>query len=348
MGQKNLTVRDLEKRINKELEDFKAEASSIDDLRSLEALRTKYLGRKSYISMTQKGIGSLSAELKPEVGKNTNIVRKEMESLLVEKEKGLKNAEYDIKIRKEMFDLTLPGRGVMQGSINIISQVVENIEDIFIGMGFQVADGPEIETDYYNFEALNTPKDHPARSLHDTMFISENVLLRTHTSPVQIRYMEKNKPPVAIVAIGRVYRKDYDVSHAPMFTQVEGLVVDKGINFGNLKWTLETFVKEIFGNSRKVRFRPHYFPFTEPSAEVDVSCIICGGEGCRVCSGTGWLEILGAGIVDPKLYGFVDYDPEEVSGFAFGMGAERISMLKYGIDDLRMFFDNDLRFIKQF
>jgi phenylalanyl-tRNA synthetase alpha chain len=251
-------------------------------------------------------------------------------------------------MRKETVDLSLPGRLISQGSTNIISQVVEDIEDIFIGMGFQIAEGPEIETDYYNFEALNTPKDHPARSLHDTMFIGENVLLRTQTSPVQIRYMEDNKPPIAIIAPGRVYRKDYDVSHTPMFTQVEGLVVDKYINFGNLKWTLEAFVGEMFGKGRKVRFRPHYFPFTEPSAEVDVSCLICGGEGCRVCSGTGWLEILGAGMIDPRLYDFVDYDPEQVSGFAFGVGVERICMLKYGIDDLRMFFENDMRFLKQF
>jgi phenylalanyl-tRNA synthetase alpha chain len=215
-------------------------------------------------------------------------------------------------------------------------------------MGFEIAEGPEIETDYYNFEALNTPEDHPARSLHDTMFVSDHVLLRTQTSPVQIRYMEENEPPIAIIVPGRVYRKDYDISHTPMFTQVEGLVVDENINFGNLKWTLETFVREMFGNDRRVRFRPHYFPFTEPSAEVDVSCNICDGKGCRVCSGSGWLEILGAGIVDPKLYSFVKYDPEKFTGFAFGMGVERISMLKYGINDLRLFFENDLRFLKQF
>jgi phenylalanyl-tRNA synthetase alpha chain len=348
MDQSNITVEDLEKRINQELEEFKEGIDKVSDLNSLEALRTKFIGRKSYISVTQKSIGTLSAELKPVVGKNTNIVRKEMERLLEGKEKELKATEYDAQMRKEIVDLTLPGRPVAGGSVNILSQVLEDIEDIFIGMGFQIAEGPEVETDYYNFEALNTPKDHPARSLHDTMFISDNVLLRTQTSPVQIRYMEDNKPPIAIIAPGRVYRKDYDVSHTPMFTQVEGLVVDEGINFGNLKWTLEALVSEIFGSDRKVRFRPHYFPFTEPSAEVDVSCMICKGDGCRVCSGTGWLEILGAGMVDPKLYGFVDYDAEKVSGFAFGMGVERICMLKYGIDDLRMFFENDLRFIKQF
>jgi phenylalanyl-tRNA synthetase alpha chain len=215
-------------------------------------------------------------------------------------------------------------------------------------MGFDIAEGPEVETDYYNFEALNTPRDHPARSLHDTFFISDDILLRTHTSPVQIRYMEKNKPPVYIIVPGKAYRRDYDISHTPMFTQIEGLVVDKGINFGNFKWTLETFAHEVFGKDRKVRFRPHYFPFTEPSAEVDVSCNICNGMGCRTCSNSGWLEILGAGMVDPNLYRYVNYNPDEVNGFAFGVGIERICMLKYGIEDIRLIYENDLRFIRQF
>ncbi|HAJ95712.1 MAG TPA: phenylalanine--tRNA ligase subunit alpha [Actinobacteria bacterium] len=348
MSQSNTAIQEIEKRISRELEALRSDIVDIGNINDLEALRAKYLGRKSYLAITQKGIGTLSAELKPFVGKNTNIARKEIEKLLGSKEKELKVLEYDQQMRKNKLDLTLPGRKTGSGSKNIISQIVEEIEEIFIGMGFEIAEGPEIETDYYNFEALNTPKDHPARSLHDTMFISDNVLLRTQTSPVQIRYMEKNKPPIAIIVPGRVYRKDYDVSHTPMFTQVEGLVIDKGINFGNLKWTLETFVREIFGSDREVRFRPHYFPFTEPSAEVDVSCNICSGSGCRVCSGTGWLEILGSGMVDPKLYDFVDYDPDEVSGFAFGVGVERICMLKYGIDDLRLFFENDLRFVRQF
>lgn len=348
MSQCDTTIQEMEKRIGRELGTLRSDIVDIENINDLEVLRSKYLGRKSYLAVTQKGIGTLPADLKPVVGKNTNIARKEIEKLLNDKEKELKAIEYDRQMRKNRLDLTLPGRKAGSGSKNIISQIVEDIEEIFIGMGFEIAEGPEIETDYYNFEALNTPKDHPARSLHDTMFVSDNILLRTQTSPVQIRYMEKNKPPIAIIVPGKVYRKDYDVSHTPMFTQVEGLVIDKGINFGNLKWTLETFVREIFGSDRKVRFRPHYFPFTEPSAEVDVSCNICSGEGCRVCSGTGWLEILGSGMVDPKLYGFVDYDPEEVSGFAFGVGVERICMLKYGIDDLRLFFENDLRFIKQF
>jgi len=348
MEQSNIKIDELEKNISAELESFKSDLAKADSFSSLENIRTKYLGKKSYLSAMQKSIGTLPNDLKPIVGKNTNLLRQNIEGSLEEKEKILKAAEVDREMRKESVDLSLPGRPVSSGTKNILSQVVEDIEEIFVGMGFEIAEGPEIETDYYNFEALNTPEDHPARSLHDTMFVSEHVLLRTQTSPVQIRYMEENEPPIAIIVPGRVYRKDYDISHTPMFTQVEGLVVDENINFGNLKWTLETFVREMFGKDRRVRFRPHYFPFTEPSAEVDVSCNICDGKGCRVCSGTGWLEILGAGIVDPKLYNFVKYDPEKFTGFAFGMGVERISMLKYGINDLRLFFENDLRFLKQF
>ncbi len=348
MGQSKIKIEEMEKNISGELESFKSDIAAADSFSILESIRTKYLGKKSYLSTMQKSIGTLPGELKPIVGKNTNLLKLEIERSLEEKEKILKSAEHDSEMRKEALDLSLPGRTIGSGTKNILSQVTEDIEEIFIGMGFEIAEGPEVETDYYNFEALNTPEDHPARSLHDTMFISDHVLLRTQTSPVQIRYMEENKPPIAIIVPGRVYRKDYDVSHTPMFTQVEGLVVDENINFGNLKWTLETFVSEMFGKDRRVRFRPHYFPFTEPSAEVDVSCNICDGTGCRVCSGTGWLEILGAGIVDPKLYSCVNYDPERFTGFAFGMGVERISMLKYGIDDLRLFFENDLRFVRQF
>ncbi len=348
MEQSNIKIDELEKNISAELESFKSDLAKADSFSLLENIRTKYLGKKSYLSTMQKSIGTLPNELKPVVGKNTNLLRQNIEGSLEEKEKILKAAEVDREMRKESADLSLPGRLISSGTKNILSQVVEDIEEIFIGMGFEIAEGPEIETDYYNFEALNTPEDHPARSLHDTMFVSDHVLLRTQTSPVQIRYMEENEPPIAIIVPGRVYRKDYDISHTPMFTQVEGLVVDENINFGNLKWTLETFVREMFGKDRRVRFRPHYFPFTEPSAEVDVSCNICDGKGCRVCSGTGWLEILGAGIVDPKLYNFVKYDPEKFTGFAFGMGVERISMLKYGINDLRLFFENDLRFLRQF
>jgi phenylalanyl-tRNA synthetase alpha chain len=338
----------LKDQIEALLIEFRSNMEKIKDISGLENVRTTYLGKKSFVSSVLRSVGKLPAEMKPIAGRNINLMRKDIEESINLREKELKNIEYEQKLRREPVDISLPGRDPETGTKNILTRVVEEIEDIFVGMGFEIAEGPEVETDYYNFEALNTPADHPARSLHDTFFVDDSILLRTHTSPVQIRYMEENKPPIAVIAPGRVYRKDYDVSHTPMFTQIEGLVVDRGINFGNLKWTLEVFIKEIFGSNRRVRFRPHYFPFTEPSAEVDVSCNICNGAGCRVCKGSGWLEILGAGMVDPNLYSFVDYDPDKYSGFAFGMGIERICMLKYGIDDLRMFFENDLRFLKQF
>ena len=341
-------IEDLKNNLKKEYLNFKTELSKLESLSELELLESKFLGKKSFISSCLRNMSSYPNKLKPEAGKEINFVRRNIENDLKEVKEKLTEIEYDKRLREEKFDLTLPGRQISKGNKNIIFQVVEEIEEVFIGLGYEIADGPEIETDYYNFEALNHPPDHPARSLHDTFFIDENILLRTHTSPVQIRYMEKNKPPIYIIVPGKVYRRDYDVTHTPMFTQIEGLVVDTGVTFGNLKWTLETFAHSIFGIERKIRFRPHYFPFTEPSAEVDVSCNICDGSGCRVCSGTGWLEILGAGMVDPNLYKFVNYDAEEVNGFAFGMGIERIAMLKYGISDLRLFFDNDVRFLEQF
>jgi phenylalanyl-tRNA synthetase alpha chain len=341
-------IEELKADIEKEILDAEKALGSINDITDLEDIKTRFLGKKSFASSLLKKIGSLEKELKPVYGKEANILKNKLAGLIEKKERVLKSFEFEEKLRKVKIDLTLPGSYDEVGSKNIITQMIEEIEDYFIGQGFMVAQGPEIETDYYNFEALNTPEDHPARSLHDTFFIEDSILLRTHTSPVQIRYMENNRPPIYIIAPGKVYRKDYDVSHTPMFTQIEGLVVDEGINFCNLKWMLEDFAHAIFGKERKVRFRPHYFPFTEPSAEIDVSCNICDGQGCRVCSGSGWLEILGAGMVDPNLYNYVDYDKEAVSGFAFGVGIERICMLRYGIDDLRMFFENDIRFLKQF
>jgi len=347
-SQPDMEINEIEEKLKSEIESFRAEISNTSSLDELYRIRAKYAGAKSLVVTTLGNIGALPKELRPVAGKEANEIKKEIESAISQKEKFFKNIQFDQELRKEKTDLSLPGNAVLSGKKHIISQVIEEIEDIFIGMGFEVAEGPEVETDYYNFEALNTPPDHPARSLHDTFFISDDTLLRTQTSPVQIRYMEKHQPPVYIIAPGKVYRKDYDISHTPMFTQIEGLVVDKGINFGNLKWTLETFAHEVFGKERAVRFRPHYFPFTEPSAEVDVSCAICGGKGCRTCGGSGWLEILGAGMVDPNLYKYVKYDAENVNGFAFGMGIERICMLKYGIDDIRLFYENDLRFIRQF
>ncbi|MCL6088215.1 MAG: phenylalanine--tRNA ligase subunit alpha [Actinobacteria bacterium] len=322
--------------------------NTVRTLSELDLLENKYLGKKSLIAKTLKNINDVRPEEKPLIGKTVNETRKKIEDNLKSLRNSLTLIEFDKKLREEKYDLTLPGRTMTVGSKNILNQVQEEVEEIFIGLGYKIAEGPEVETDYYNFEALNHPPDHPARSLHDTFFISDNELLRTHTSPVQIRYMEKHKSPVYIIVPGKVYRRDYDVTHTPMFTQIEGLAVDKNINFGNLKWTLEVFAKSVFGKDRQVRFRPHYFPFTEPSAEVDVSCNICNGKGCRICSNTGWLEILGAGMVDPNLYKFVNYNPEEVNGFAFGMGIERIAMLKYGIDDIRLLFENDIRFLKQF
>ena len=344
----NKELEDLQNKLSSELEGFKVEIAKALNLDEVQKVKTRYIGPKSLAIHTLGNIGRLPVELRPLVGKEANIIKKAIEAGLEEKEKQLKSVQFDADLRKEKMDLSLPGRHIASGRKNIISLVIDEIEAIFVGMGFDIAEGPEVETDYYNFEALNTPADHPARSLHDTFFISDDVLLRTHTSPVQIRYMEKNKPPVYIIVPGKVYRKDYDISHTPMFTQIEGLVIDKNISFGNLKWTLETFVHEVFGIDRKVRFRPHYFPFTEPSAEVDVSCNICNGKGCRVCSGSGWLEILGAGMVDPNLYSYVNYNAQEVNGFAFGMGIERICMLKYGINDIRLFYENDIRFLEQF
>jgi phenylalanyl-tRNA synthetase alpha chain len=343
-----MEVNELEQKLKFEFENFIKDIEKARNLEELQKIKTKYIGAKSFVITVLGNIGDLPKEIRPVVGREANIVKKKVESALEEKEKYFKVIQFDQDLRKQKIDLSLPGNEIKSGRKNIISQVIEEVEELFIGMGFEIAEGPEVETDYYNFEALNTPADHPARSLHDTFFISDDILLRTHTSPVQIRYMEKHIPPVYIIVPGKAYRRDYDISHTPMFTQIEGLVVDKNINFGNLKWTLETLAHEIFGKERKVRFRPHYFPFTEPSVEVDVSCNICNGKGCRTCSGSGWLEILGAGMVDPNLYRYVSYDSEEVNGFAFGIGIERICMLKYGIDDIRLFYENDMRFLEQF
>ena len=278
-------------------------------------------------------------------GKLANIIKGEL-SDRIEAARGNLGSE---KIGQGgFFDVTLPGREPLRGHLHPITLVVMEVCRIFSRMGFQVVEGPNVELDYYNFEALNIPKDHPARDMQDTFYISENLVLRTHTSPIQVRVMEKQKPPVSIIAPGKVYRRDSDVSHTPMFHQVEGLLVDKGVNFGELKGILTSFLHQMFGSETDLRFRPSFFPFTEPSAEVDIECVICGGKGCRTCSHTGWLEILGSGMVDPAVYGFVDYDPDIYSGFAFGMGIERMAMLKYGIDDIQLFFKNDMRFLRQF
>ena len=318
------------------------------DLASVEEVRVRFLGRKADLTGLLRSIPELPPEQRPELGKFGNIVRKALETALEERRVVVEAEELLHGLERERVDVTLPGWPSPQGRLHLIAQTQREIEDIFIGMGYEIAEGPEVETEYYNFEALNTPADHPARSLHDTFFITNSVLLRTHTSPMQIRTMEKQRPPVHIIVPGKAYRRDSDATHTPMFHQCEGLLVDEGVTLADLKGTLETFVRAMFGADRKVRLRPHFFPFTEPSVEVDVSCIMCDGAGCRICKRSGWLEILGAGMVDPNVFGFVGYDPEVYTGFAFGMGIERIAMLKHGVNDLRLFFENDLRFLRQF
>lgn len=316
----------------------------------INEIRVKYLGKKGELTQVLRGMGALSAEERPRVGQMANEVREQIEGALENRNQQAKETEKARKLAAETLDVTLPGVKFNLGKLHPLTQVLQEIESIFLGLGFSIAEGPEIELDYYNFEALNLPKDHPARDMQDTFFINPEVLLRTHTSPVQVRTMEKTVPqvPVKIICPGRVYRRDDDATHSPMFHQVEGLVVDKHITFADLKGVLATFARQMFGPDTRTRLRPSYFPFTEPSAEVDISCVMCKGSGCRVCKGSGWLEILGSGMVHPRVLEMSGYNPEEVTGFAFGMGVERIAMLKYGIDDLRLLFDNDLRFLAQF
>lgn len=317
---------------------------------ALNDVKVKYLGKKGLLTGMLRGLGALSAEERPRIGQIVNDIRNELETIITGKLEAISQAELAEKLASETIDVTLPGRSAGLGHLHPLTLTLNRIKDTFMRMGFEVAEGPEVEKDYYNFEALNLPQDHPARDMQDSFYITKEFLLRTHTSPVQVRTMQAAEPnqPIRIIAPGKVYRRDYDATHSPMFQQVEGLVIDKNISFSDLKGTLELFSKEIFGNRVKVRFRPSFFPFTEPSAEVDISCVMCEGKGCRVCSGTGWLEILGSGMVHPRVLEMSKFDPAEVSGFAFGMGVERIAMLTYGIDDLRLFFDNDMRFLHQF
>lgn len=324
------------------------ELAGVTSEEQLQAIKVKFLGRKGELTAIMKGIGSLTAEERPIIGQVVNSVRDCLEESFEKTASSLKESLKIKKLQSERLDVTLPGRRYPQGTKHPVTLVVEEICDIFASLGFLVAEGPEIELDYYNFEALNFPKDHPARDMQDTFFVQDNLLLRTHTSPVQIRTMLQQKPPIRIIAPGTVYRCDYDATHSPMFHQIEGLMVDKGITFGDLKGILTIFTNQMFGNDIGVRLRPSFFPFTEPSAEVDIACVICRGKGCRVCKNSGWLEILGAGMVDPEVFRHVDYDAEKVSGFAFGMGIERVAMLKYGINDMRLLFENDVRFLSQF
>ncbi len=314
----------------------------------LQQVRARYLGRKGEMTAVMKGMGQLPADERPQVGVLANKVKDRLEKAFAERQQELHARAVLERLASERLDVTLPGRRQRRGSKHPITQVTEEIVAIFAALGFGVAEGPEIEKDFYNFEALNIPKDHPARDMQDTFYVSEDVVLRTHTSPVQIRTMLAHQPPVRVVAPGTVYRRDSDITHSPMFHQIEGFLVDRKVTFGDLKGILTTFVTEFFGQNTAVRFRPSFFPFTEPSAEVDIQCVICGGGGCRVCGQSGWLEILGSGMIDPEVFKSVGYDADLYTGFAFGMGIERIAMLKYGVNDLRLFFENDLRFLKQF
>ena len=325
------------------------ELKGAQDLKVLDAVRVKYLGKKGELTAILKQMGKLSAEERPVIGQLANQVRADIDQMLEQTKTDLEAKALDIRLAGETLDVTLPGQKKPLGKKHPLTIVLDELKEIVVGMGFEIATGPEVELDYYNFEALNIPKDHPSRDTQDTFYISDNVLLRTQTSPMQIRTMEKKKPPIRIIAPGRVYRSDaVDATHSPLFHQVEGLVVDKGITMADLKGTLEVFVKRLYGDSTVVRFRPHHFPFTEPSAELDVQCFHCHGEGCSLCKGEGWIEILGCGMVHPQVLLNCGIDPEEYSGFAFGLGLERMVMMRYGIDDLRLFYDNDVRFLKQF
>ena len=314
-----------------------------------EALRVRYLGKKGELTAVLRGMGALSPEERPIVGALANEVRAEIEAALTARVAEEKERALEEQLSREKLDVTMPGTPSRMGHQHPLTRAQREMEEIFIGMGFEIAEGPEVEYDYYNFKALNIPENHPARDTQDTFYITDNILLRSQTSPVQVRVMEKQNPPIRVISPGRVYRSDaLDVTHSPLFHQMEGLVVDKGITMSDLKGTLETFAKKMFGEATKIRFRPHHFPFTEPSAEVDVSCFVCGGKGCRVCKGEGWIEILGAGMVHPFVLENCGIDPEVYSGFAFGMGLERVTMTRYGIDDIRLFYENDERFLKQF
>lgn len=327
----------------------RSELEKITDSAELEALRIKFLGKKGELTAILKQMAGLSAEERPVIGQLANRVRSDIEDAVTAKAAELKSAAFERKLREEKLDVTLPGKAPKLGKLHPMDVVMREIEDIFIGMGFDIASGPEVEYDYYNFEALNIPPDHPARDTQDTFYITDNVLLRTQTSSVQIRVMEEKKPPIRIVSPGRVYRSDaVDATHSPIFHQIEGLVVDKGITMANLVGTLDMLMKRLYGDECKIRLRPHHFPFTEPSAEVDVLCFNCGGKGCSMCKGEGYVELLGAGMVHPKVLKNCGIDPEVYSGFAFGLGLERVVMRKYGINDMRLLYENDLRFLEQF
>ena len=329
-------------------EEAKAAIAAATDSAALEQLRVDFLGKKGRVTELLKGLGKLSAEERPAAGALINVAKQELQDLIAERKAVLEEAAVAEKLARETLDVTLPGRGQSTGGIHPVTRTIERMEDFFGAVGFEVVEGPEIEDDYHNFEALNIPAHHPARAMHDTFYVDPTTVLRTHTSPVQVRVMENNKPPLRVICPGRVYRCDSDLTHTPMFHQVEGLLVDERSSFADLKGLIEDFLRVFFEKDLAVRFRPSYFPFTEPSAEVDIQCVNCGGAGCRVCSQTGWLEVMGCGMVHPTVLEASGIDSERYTGFAFGMGVERLAMLRYGVNDLRLFFENDLRFLEQF
>ena len=339
----------MQQELNQLVTEAEQAIATAADLQALDQVRVDFLGKKGRITERMKTLGQLSADERPQAGQAINQAKQVVQQAIEIRREALKNVVLEAKLAGEKVDVTLPGRQSPAGSLHPVTRTLQRIEDLFAQMGFSVAEGPEIEDDFHNFEALNIPESHPARAMHDTFYFPDGTLLRTHTSPVQVRVMQAHKPPLRVIAPGRVYRCDSDLTHTPMFHQIEGLMVDEQVTFTDLKAILIDFLQSFFeSNALQVRFRPSYFPFTEPSAEADIQCVMCGGEGCRVCSQTGWLEVLGCGMVHPNVFKHVDIDPETYTGFAFGMGIERLAMLRYGVNDLRMFFENDLRFLKQF
>ena len=335
-------IAEIEKKSTQEIENCTTQ-------KELNELKVKYLGKKGELTTVLRGMGALSPEERPVIGSLVNQVRDKLNELFTEKEETFKKKELEKRLLTEKIDITEPSKKIELGSLHPITQIIKEVEEIFLGMGYKIADGPEVEKAIYNFDKLNTPPDHPARDIQDTFYITDDVVLRSQTSPVQARVMENQKPPIKIICPGAVYRSDsVDATHSPVFHQIEGLVVDKNISMTDLKGTLEMFAKKCLGENTKIRFRPHHFPFTEPSAEADVSCFVCGGKGCRVCKGEGWIELLGCGMVHPNVFKNCGIDPDEYTGFAFGFGVERIAMAKFGIEDMRLLFENDVRFLKQF
>jgi len=339
----------MQQELNQLVTEAEQAIAAAADLQGLDQVRVDFLGKKGRITERMKALGQLSAEERPQAGQAINQAKQAVQQAIEVRREALKNVVLQAKLAGEKVDVTLPGRQQPVGSLHPVTRTLQRIEDLFAQMGFSVAEGPEIEDDFHNFEALNIPESHPARAMHDTFYFPDGTLLRTHTSPVQVRVMQVRKPPLRVIAPGRVYRCDSDLTHSPMFHQIEGLMVDEQVTFTDLKAILIDFLQSFFeSDDLKVRFRPSYFPFTEPSAEADIECVMCAGEGCRVCSQTGWLEVLGCGMVHPNVFRHVNIDTETYTGFAFGMGIERLAMLRYGVNDLRLFFENDLRFLKQF